>query len=41
MDPFGLGVSGGVSPIDYFTIASTGNGTDFGDNTIGNLKIKQ
>ena len=31
---FGLGVSGAVSPIDYFTIASTGNGTDFGDNTI-------
>jgi len=31
---YGLGVGGAVSPIDYFTIASTGNGTDFGDNTI-------
>ena len=29
----GVGVGGALSPIDYFTIASTGNGTDFGDNT--------
>lgn len=28
-----VGVGGAVSPIDYFTIASLGNGTDFGDNT--------
>tara|TARA_R100000781_G_scaffold73051_1_gene45647 strand:- start:1852 stop:3069 length:1218 start_codon:yes stop_codon:yes gene_type:complete len=30
---YGVGVGGALSPIDYFTIASTGNGTDFGDNT--------
>jgi hypothetical protein len=30
---YGVGVGGALSPIDYFTIATLGNGTDFGDNT--------